>query len=210
MKLATLRDNSKKREDVRNKTKALFSELLDLDEIYAEKLIDWYIEKTITNKKNREASAIQKEIKQLKGKEDDTTRAKRKELYAKLNKAAQKNQAKNLRKGDIVHVNYGQGYAGELSNSHYGVVLKKKGNNYLIAPLTKTPQPDGENIKSFQGLGLPGENGIVGNGFINFGQIKFVDYRRLENIKVQGRIKKFNVAPELPDLLTKFNDIINQ
>ncbi|WP_369355914.1 hypothetical protein [Lysinibacillus capsici] len=206
--MGILRDNSTKRQHVKDKTKALFSELLDLDEDYAGQLVEWYLEKTITNKKNKKEVEIRRKIKNLRGKNDDTSNTERKKLYTELSKVLPANFPQNLIKGDIIYVNYGQGYSGEISNGHYGVILKRKGNNYLIAPLTKTSQPDGTNTKILKDLGLPGKDGKpVKEGYINFGQIKFVDYRRLENVK--GLTSRVNIAEELPDLLAKFNNIIN-
>lgn len=207
--MGILRNNSAKRQEVKDKTKALFSELLDLDEDYAIKLVDWYLEKTKTNKNHIKSTQLKVKLKTLKEKTDAKSLAEIKQTYSQIKAVSPPNfPSVFLIKGDIVHVNHGQAYSGELSNGHYGVVIKKKGDNYLIAPLTSKVQPDGTNTKKLVNLGLPGKNGPVETGYINFGQMKFVDYRRLENVK--GLNKLVNVSSELPDLLTKFNNIINK
>lgn len=207
--MGLLRNNTTKREEVRNKTKNLFSELLDCEEDYAYALIEWFLEKTKTNKKNFEEIKLRDQIKALKGKDDPASKKLRLETYAKINSIAPKNHPTKIEKGDIVHVNYGQGYAAEISDGHYGVVINKKGSNYLVAPLTKTAQPDGKNTMTLTNLGLPGKNNkTVQTGYINFGQVKFVHYRRLE--KVKGLRTTVNVASELPDLLSKFNNHMNR
>ncbi|MFF2291266.1 hypothetical protein [Peribacillus butanolivorans] len=205
--MGTLRNNNGKRQEVKDKTKALFSELLDLDEDYAIKLVDWYLEKTKTNKNNIKKVELKTKLKTLRKGKDAASIAEIKKTHEQIKAVSPPNHPKYLQKGDIVHVNYGQGYSGEISNGHYGVVIKRKGDNYLIAPLTSTAQPDGTNTKELENLGLPGKRGPVQTGYVNFGQMKFIDYRRLENVK--GLSKLVNVSDELPDLLTKFNNIIN-
>lgn len=206
--MGILRNNSAKRQTVKDKTKALFSELLDLDEDYAIKLVEWYLEKTKTNKNHIKSTSLKGKLKTLKGKTDAKSLAEIKQTYTQIKAVSPPNFPVVLIKGDIVHVNHGQAYSGEISNGHYGVVIKKKGDNYLIAPLTSKVQPDGSNTKKLVNLGLPGKNGSVETGYINFGQMKFVDYRRLENVK--GLKKLVNVSSELSDLLAKFNNILNK
>lgn len=205
--MGKLRDENTKKQEVKDKTKALFSELLDLEEDYAINLIDWYLEKVKTNKKHLEEQKLQMQLKPLRGKPDQVSINSRKELYTKINKVKPSNHPQNIQKGDIVYVNFGQAYSGEIADGHYGVVIKRKGSNYLVAPLTKAPQPDLANTKTLENLNLPGKNGSVNKGYVNFGQIKFVDYRRLE--KVKGLTTTINVSGEVPDLLNKFNNIIN-
>lgn len=205
--MGILRNNATKKQEVRDKTKNLFSELLDLDEDYAMKLIDWYLEKTKTNKKHIKEKSLKAQLQPLKGKTDPASLAEIKRLHKQMNSVKPADFPQNIQKGDIVHVNFGQGYSGEISDGHYGVVIKRKGDNYLIAPITKTAQPDRANTKVLQNLGLPAKNGTVQTCYINFGQVKFVDYRRLE--KVKGATKTFNISAELPDILSKFNNIIN-
>ncbi|AWG44367.1 hypothetical protein BEH_26680 (plasmid) [Priestia filamentosa] len=206
--MGLLRDNETKKQTVKDKTKNLFSELLDCDEDYAIKLIDWYLEKTKTNKKNIEETEIRKQIKALNGKTDQESADSRRKLYKNLNPTLPRNHPRTINKGDVLYVNYGQGYGAEISNGHYGVVLKRKGSNYLVAPLTKTQQPDAGNTMILRNLGLPAKgNQTVQIGYVNFGQVKFVHYRRLE--KVRGTNKVVNVASQLQELLQKFNNIIN-
>lgn len=205
--MGILRNNATKRQEVKDKTKNLFSELLDLDEDYAIKLIDWYLEKTKTNKKHIKEKTLKGQLKSLKGKTDPNSLAEIKKLYKQINAVKPTNFPPNIQQGDIVHINFGQGYSGEISDGHYGVVIKRKGDNYLIAPITKTAQPDGANTKVLKNLGLPGKSGTVQTCYINFGQVKFIDYRRIE--KVKGSTRLFNISAELPDLLSKFNNIIN-
>jgi mRNA-degrading endonuclease toxin of MazEF toxin-antitoxin module len=205
--LGKLRDEDTKKQEVKDKTKALFSELLDLEEDYAMNLIDWYLEKIQTNKKHLKEQELQKQLKPLREKTDQVSIDKKKELYTQINKVKPNNHPPRIQTGDIVYVNFGQAYSGEIADGHYGVVIKRKGSNYLVAPLTKAPQPDRENTKIFENLNLPGKSGSVNKGYINFGQMKFVDYRRLE--KVKGSSTVINVSVEIPDLLNKFNNIIN-
>ncbi len=126
-------------------------------------------------------------------------------LKENINKLLPTNYPNSLTVGDIINVNFGIGFAGELSGDHYGIVLSRKGSMFLIAPLTKTPQPDKENTKFFEGLDLPGENG---KSYVNFGQIRFVHFRRLENIIgiIEGK-RHINID-EVKDILEKYNKII--
>ncbi|MGE7924732.1 hypothetical protein ACQKND_16335 [Viridibacillus arvi] len=206
--MGTLRSNSTMSQKVKDKTKALYSELLDLEEEYAMELIDWYLEKTKTNKVHIKEMELRKQLRALKGKEDATSIEERKNIYAEIKSLLPINHPDNIKKGDVIYVNFGKGYSGEISDGHYGVVIKRKGNNYLIAPITKSFQPDRSNTKKLEKLGLPGKNGTVEICYINYGQVKFVDYRRLERIK--GLRNQVNIAEELPDILTKFNNIIKE
>ncbi|WP_407271814.1 hypothetical protein [Radiobacillus sp. PE A8.2] len=71
--------------------------------------------------------------------------------------------------------------------------------------MTKVRQPDGDNTVSLKNLGLPGG---VEKGYINFGQFKFVHYRRIENII--GTTERKNVSDKVPEILKKFNNIIEK
>lgn len=172
-------------------------------------LIDWYLEKTATNRKHQIETHSRATVKQLTSKTDEESIQKVRQLRRQIKSVLPDNYPQNLQKGDVVWVNHGQGYAGEISDGHYGILLTRKGSNFLVAPLTKTRQPDKENTMEVTNLGLPARGGqTVETCYVNFGQMKFVHYRRLQNII--GLSVRKNVAGQLPDLLTKFNNIINK
>ncbi|WP_153127416.1 type II toxin-antitoxin system PemK/MazF family toxin [Peribacillus tepidiphilus] len=203
--MGILRGNEAKKQLVKDKTKALFGELLDCDEDYAIALIDWYLEKTKINKKHIAETNLRNQLSALRGLTDSETSEKIKEIKKEIRKTLPTNYPNDLKKGDIVYVNFGQGFAGEISEGHYGVIVSRKGSNFFIAPLTKSPQPDGTNTMTITGLGLPGG---VNTGYVNFGQVRFVHYRRLENII--GLTERKSIAEKIEELLEKFNNILNK
>lgn len=203
--MGDLRSNSSKKQDVKDKTKALFSELLDCEEDYAIGLIDWFLEKTKTNKKHIRELDIRQELKLLKDKTDQDSKSKVNQLKKELKKVLPDNYPNDLKKGDIVHLNFGKGYGAEISDGHYAIILARKGSNFFIAPLTKVRQPDGSNTVSLEDLGLPGG---VQKGYVNFGQFKFVHYRRIENVK--GLTERKNVSDKVTVIMKSFNAIIEE
>lgn len=202
--MGKLRDNKDKKELVRDKAKSLFSELLDCDEDYALNLIEWYLEKTNTNKKHLQEMGIRNKMKPLRDKKDNESKEKYSKLRRELQSVLPNNYPKDIKKGDVLHVTFGQGYATELSDGHYAVILARKGSHFLVAPITKTQQPDKDNTMKLENIGLPGQD----KGFINYGQLRFVNYRRVENI--YGISNRINIIDKVDEILEKFNNIVRK
>ena len=103
-------------------------------------------------------------------------------LKQKKKKYLPKNYPYNLKPGEIIHVNFGFGYCSELSDGHYGLIMSDiVANMYLVLPLSSEP------LKLFssyiEGLELPNKDGILEKkSYLRFDQLRFVHYRRLENI----------------------------
>lgn len=198
--MTSLRNDQSKQNDVKIKLKTIYSELLDLDADNALEYVKWKLEKIITNKKHNKEIALRLQLKSTTVSSDEYNNIK-----SEIRKILPKNYPNSLEQGDIINVNFGIGFAGELSDDHYAIILSNKGSMFLIAPLTKTPQPDRENIKYFENLNLPGENG---KSYVNFGQIRYVHFRRIQNIIGIPEKKRHIDKIEVNDILEKFNKII--
>ncbi|MFZ3129919.1 MAG: hypothetical protein WA125_02155 [Desulfosporosinus sp.] len=143
--------------------------------------VEWAQKKLTDTIKDRKEKKI---LKQLKNCNPDE----RPKLLEKKRKYLPKNYPYNLRIGDLVHVNFGFGYCSELSDGHYAIILSDiKANMYLILPLSSEP------LRLFElyldDLGLPCKNTseIEKRSYFRFDQLRFVHYRRLENINGYGR-----------------------
>ena len=125
---------------------------------------------------------------------------------------------KNLSIGDIVYLQCGFGYCGEINTNHYAIIMSDiKNQMYFIVPLSS------DKLRIFpyylEGLNLPNsdhdDNKI---SYVRFDQARFVHYRRIENIMVNDKVLTRKVDPkdmvvlnnkflEFMDLqLTKEND----
>ncbi len=229
--MGILRSEQNKKATVQSILKAVYSELLDCDGDYAIEYAQWTLDKLLANKKHINEMNLVDKLKLLDKAKDKLLQSKTKEPHEDGRKSIQdqinqieveiqqakvqkkkllpKNYPDSLSIGDIIHVNYGVGFSGELSDGHYGVVLSRKGSMFLIAPLTKAKQPDRENTVFLNSLGLPGEDTTKGC-YINLGQIRYVHFRRIENIiGIEGGRKHLD-DPKVQDILTKFNAIIRK
>lgn len=119
-----------------------------------------------------------------------------KDLKKKKKKYEHQNYNHNLEIGDIVYVNYGYGYCGELSTGHYGIIMSEIVNNmYYVVTLSSDPLKAFEFY--FEGLNLPNAeaNGHK-KSYIRFEQSRFMHYRRLTNITINGNIIYRKLSPE--------------
>lgn len=180
---------------------------MDSDEI-STLYIDWIkslLYDTINNSKEND---INQEIKILR-KQTPIDEKKIKYLKKKKKKIEHQNYNHNLQIGDIVHVNYGYGYCGELSIGHYGVILSEiKNNMYFVVPLSSDPL----NMFSiyFENLNLPSSDGCDSKkSYIRFEQVGFIHYRRIENITVNNQTLYRKLTPtQLIYLNEKFLEFI--
>lgn len=189
------------KEKVKSRTKALYSELLDLNSQYAIDFADWMLDKIIANKNHEKEIILRKMLKNPNSKNMKQT------LKKQIKKTLPENYPSSLESGDVIHVKFGIGYGGEISQGHYAIILSRKGSMFLVAPLTKSKQPDIENIKKFNDLNLPGS---VKTGYVNFGQIRYIHFRRIESIK-NIDCGKINIGTEeVDDIFKKWNNIIKE
>ena len=100
------------------------------------------------------------------------------------------------KEGDIVYVNYGYGYCGELSTGHYGIIMSDIVNNmYFVVTLSSDPLNDYEYY--LEGLNLPNAEGDKNKkSYVRFEQSRFMHFRRLTNISVNGLQIYRKLTPE--------------
>lgn len=173
---------------VKDTLKAVFSELIDLDADLAVNMTKWLKEETTYYKQHLKELALDKAIKILAGKNDPDSLRQSSALKKERKCNLPTNYPSSLVKGDIICINYGVGMGDELSDWHYGIVLHRRGRTFLVAPLTSTPQPHGQLNIHLNNLGLPDEN--ASGSYVNYQQIRYVHYRRIENINgiANGRL----------------------
>ena len=200
--MVKLRDDENKKSYAKDKLKSVYSQLLDLDLDYSLSYVEWMLDKLIECRNHQTELAIRKQLAETNPRDSEYQRLKK-----ALSKVLPKDYPNNLVSGDIVHVNFGVGFAGELSDGHYAVIISRKGSMYLIAPLTKASQPDGDNTVSLENLGLPGG---VQKGYINLGQIRYVHFRRLKNIIELPNGRKHIAIEIVKEVLDKHNNIIQK
>lgn len=204
--MAILRDVEKIKIAVDSKLKAIFSELLDSDAELAEQYVIELHDKIISNKNHEKQNVLESQLREIKGRYDDTSNIIRKEVYENLEKVKHKNLPSVIVKGDIIYVKYGIGIGDELRKGHYGIVLARRGWLYLIAPLTKTLQPHAALNITFSGLSLPGEDDTK-TSYISYNHIKFVHIRRMENII---KLKKIHITDKekINRIFTNYFEIV--
>ena len=118
-----------------------------------------------------------------------------KQLKKKKKKYEHTNYNHNLKIGDIVHINYGYGYCGELSMGHYGIVMSDIVNNmYFIVALSSDPLNDFPFY--FEGLNLPNAEDNNKKSYVRFEQARFMHYRRITNISINGITMHRCLKPE--------------
>lgn len=133
-------------------------------------------------------------------------------LRGDLKAVAKNNFPYNLKFGEIIHVNFGLGVGDELKNGHYAIILSRKGDMFLIAPLTSQELDFNENTLSFTDLGLPNKDGAAfKKSYVSFTQIRYIHNRRIEKINnidpaLNGRIK-MNPDDAL-EVLNTYNKIL--
>lgn len=152
----------------------------ELSDEEAMQYIKWIKKLASDTIKDRKEKALIAEIKKCS--KEEVKRIKKLKMQKKGYMAM--NYPNDLKIGNIVYVNFGYGYCGEISDGHYGIVLSKiVANMYLILPLSSEPLKV-MNV-GLENLGLPNAEGI-GEGktsYLRFNQIRYVHYRRLEKIK---------------------------
>ena len=190
-------DKSKTTQDIIN---ALYGDLLNYDEDKALFFAQWCLEKCHENKWHDEENKLRKTLKEAKESNDKKLIT---DINARISKILPPNYPRNISLGEIVYIKFGAGYAGELTKGHYGIIISSKGSMFLVAPLTKTKQPDGDLTMTYSQLCLPGENGM---SYVNFGQIRYIHFRRIERIK-DGIIKQLG-SQEALKILNNWNKII--
>lgn len=189
------------KEKVKSRIKALYSELLDCDSQYAIDFADWMLDKIIANKNHEKEMILRKMLNNPNSKNIKQT------LKEQIKKTLPENYPSSLESGDVIHVKFGIGYGGEISQGHYAIILSRKGSMFLVAPLTKSKQPDKKNVKKFNNLDLPGN---VKTGYVNFGQIRYIHFRRIESINYID-CGKINIGiEEVNDIFKKWNNIIKE
>lgn len=166
--------------------------------------IDWV--KTLlsdTIKQEKELNLIEKiRAEKIKGTPDISVIT---QLKKKKKKYEHQNYNHNLKIGDIVYVNHGYGYCAELSTGHYGIIMSDIINNmYFIITLSSDP------LKDFpyylEGLNLPNAEGDRDKkSYVRFEQSRFMHYRRLTNISVNGKeIYRSLTTEQIKDVKNKF------
>lgn len=180
--MGNLRDSEKEKRDlIKGKLDAIWGELQDVSENYAQSYIEWCLRKLLNNKKHIS------EMKYKKEKRKTSDHALQEEYQKEINKVKHKNIPKNISPGDVVHVTFGVNIADELSDidkhdniieGHYAVVLEQKGFMFLVIPLTSQNQRVEPNmiIKDF---GLPG---TTTESHVAFAKMKTVHIRRINRV----------------------------
>lgn len=159
----------------------LISKLNDEDALLFVKWANKLLSDTVKDRKEKE---IQLKINDCKDENE------KKKLKIKKKNYLPINYPYDLEIGDIVHIDYGFGYCGELSNGHYGIILSGiRVNKYFVIPLSSEPLK----IHSFyfENLGLPDKNGYnpKKKSHCRFDQLCHIHYRRIENVDNGNRKK---------------------
>lgn len=183
----------------------IFRSVSDEDAILYSNWIKSLILDTIKN--DKEFKVIS-EIKKERAKESPDF-AKIKQLKTKKKKYEHQNYNHNLQVGDIVYVNYGYGYCGELSTGHYGIIMSDIVNNmYFVVTLSSDPLNDYEYY--LEGLNLPNAEGDKNKkSYVRFEQSRFMHFRRLTNISVNGLQIYRKLTPEqVKDVKKHFSEFM--
>lgn len=147
--------------------------------------VDWIKTLLTDTIKSEKELALNSEIRFEKQK-DNPDYSKIRQLKKKKKKYEHLHYNHDLKIGDIVYVNYGYGYCGELSTGHYGIIMSDIVNNmYFVVTLSSDP------LKDFpfylEGLDLPNAEGDKNKkSYVRFEQSRFMHYRRITNISVNG------------------------
>jgi hypothetical protein len=170
----------------------------------ADLYIKWAKKKVYDTIQNEKEFIVNQEIKSVKAKTPIDYKL-IKTLKKKKKKYEHQNYNHDLKIGDIVHVDYGFGYCGELSIGHYGIIMSEiKNNMYFIVALSSDP------LNSFpfyfENLSLPNADCDKNKkSYVRFEQSRFLHYRRIENITINNMvIEKHLDAPQIVKLKEKF------
>lgn len=198
--LSLLKDsNNSEIVEVQNKMKSLWSLLLNLEKDEAEFYAKSFVKEINENNREKELTTIKKRLRK------ETDQDKKNDLKKKINRLKPSSYPKDLTPGDVVHIQYGIRTTPEINGEHYGVFLKAKGSMCLVAPITSKVQPDGINTMHLKKIGFPNEN--AAGSYINFGQVGFISYRRIENI-IGVKSGKINIGEEIDNIWMKFQNIV--
>ncbi|MCM3764616.1 type II toxin-antitoxin system PemK/MazF family toxin [Neobacillus niacini] len=164
----------------------------------------WFLDLLNLNENHEKEQSLRSKIK--------VGLATKESLKSELGKVSKKNFPYNLKFGDIIHVNYGLGVGDELKDGHYAIILSRKGDMFLVAPLTSQEVDFEENTIVFEDLGLPNKDGVESKkSYVSFSQIRYIHNRRIEKINnldksFEGRVK---LSPDdALEILNNFNKII--
>lgn len=152
-------------------------------------ILKWTHKSLVDTIKDRKEKIILKELKTCIDPVEKAKLIERKESYLP------DNYPKDIRIGDVVHINFGFGFCSELSDGHYAIVMSDiVANMYLIIPLSSEP------LRKFpfhlNDLKLPNKERIDNKcSHLRFDQMRCVHYRRIEKIKNCERknIGEFNI-----------------
>lgn len=131
-------------------------------------------------------------------------------IKRKRKSIAPKNYPNNLSIGDIVYLQCGFGYCGEINTNHYAIIMSEiKNQMYFIIPISS------DELRLFpyslEGLNLPNsDKDDCKISHVRFDQARFVHYRRIENIMVNGKVLKRSVSPDdMIEINKKFLEFMN-
>ena len=204
--MTTARDDKNTREAIDGIMNTLKGILLDEEKEKALFQIQWFLDKTTMNIDFEKERALKNEINNIR-----EQNAERRLLIKKRELVTQKNCELPVNIGEIRHIKFGVGVGHELREHHYGIILARKGLMYLTAPLTSKPQDYGKYNYHFDNLGLPSKNGtIITKSHVSFCHIRYIHQRRIEDIRMANKIKKFKIDNEHAiKILEIFFKIIN-
>lgn len=185
--------------DLRNSTKqtsikalhaTFWGELLDVNEEYAQSYLTWCIKQLKENKKNTKHIHLKKQLRSLKLPNDKQIKE---GIQKQMKYVSPKGYPRDIKRGDIVLVEFGINLGDEISDlqkdqtmkkdhGHYSIVLAQRGFMFLVVPLSSHMQSNTRNpgiemsIKDL-GIGDSDESHVV------FSQIQSVHIRRIKNIQ---------------------------
>lgn len=121
-----------------------------------------------------------------------------------------KNYPKKIAIGDIVYLQCGFGYCGEINTNHYAIIMSEiKNQMYFVVPLSS------DELRMFpfylEGLNLPNaDHDENKKSHVRFDQARFVHYRRIEYIKINDSVIKRSVKPDdMIEVNKKFLEFMN-
>ncbi|WP_243357273.1 type II toxin-antitoxin system PemK/MazF family toxin [Bacillus litorisediminis] len=188
------------------KIDALKGEILSLDSYSGELYAVSFLKMLTTNKHHDKEKELKSKIK--------LGLATKESLRDELRQVEKKNFPYNLQHGEIIHVDYGMGIADELRKGHYSVILSRKGEMFLVAPLTSQEQYYGKHTLFFENLNLPTFDGKDRDkSYVSFSQIRYVHSRRITKINhidpsLNGRLSLDKDSTK--KILQNYFNIINE
>lgn len=165
---------------------------------------NWFLDLLNINQKHEKEQELRSKIK--------LGLATKESLKDDLKKVAKVNFPYNLKFGEIIHVSFGLGVGDELKDGHYAIILSRKGDMFLVAPLTSQELDFDENTMYFDNLGIPNKAGVKDKrSYVSFSQIRYIHNRRITKINnlessKNGRVK---LDPDIAlEILNTYNKII--